>query len=211
MKRPLLEKNNDTFIRHNDAIAILRKIQKNKENSFADLVHSAMTFGFRTFFKEFDRTSTAHGYVKVFANKSQGYIKQSKIERGLEFLNKWKVYIPEAIGIGDMQKDILKPILGEPNTICTETYVMNGPYGSEEHARNAISYIRTKFFHFLVGLKKITQHTTQRVYQFVPLQDFSKPWTDAELYAKYGLTGEEIAFIESMIRPMDLEGGEQDA
>ncbi|MBQ3349002.1 MAG: hypothetical protein IJG38_01265, partial [Thermoguttaceae bacterium] len=70
-------------------------------------------------------------------------------------------------------------------------------------ALNIITYIKTRFFRFLVLLKKNTQHATQKVYQFVPLQDFSKPWTDEELYAKYGLSDEEIEFIETMIRPMD--------
>lgn len=68
-----------------------------------------------------------------------------------------------------------------------------------------MSYIQTRFFRFLVLLIKNTQDATSRVYQFVPLQDFSKPWTDEELYAKYGLTEEEIAFIESMIKPMELD------
>lgn len=72
-----------------------------------------------------------------------------------------------------------------------------------------MSYISTKFFRFLVSVRKISQDATQKVYQFVPMQDFSKPWTDAELYAKYGLTDEEVAFIESMIKPMDLTGGEE--
>jgi site-specific DNA-methyltransferase (adenine-specific) len=106
-----------------------------------------------------------------------------------------------------MSVDLIKPILSEPNSINTETYIMNGPYNSKKEAENACSYIKTKFFHFLLGLKKISQHTTQAVYFFVPIQDFSEPWTDEKLYAKYGLTKEEIAFIESMIRPMDLSGG----
>ena len=66
----------------------------------------------------------------------------------------------------------------------------------------------TKFFRFLVLLKKNTQHATKAVYEYVPIQDFSKPWTDAELYAKYDLSDVEIGFIESMIKPMDLTGGE---
>ena len=66
-----------------------------------------------------------------------------------------------------------------------------------------MSYIRTKFFRFLVSLRKISQDATQSVYSFVPMQDFSKPWTDAELYKKYKLTKDEIAFIESMIKPME--------
>lgn len=71
-----------------------------------------------------------------------------------------------------------------------------------------MSYISTKFFRFLVSVRKISQDATQKVYLFVPMQDFSKPWTDAELYAKYDLSDGEIAFIESMIKPMDLTGGE---
>lgn len=74
-----------------------------------------------------------------------------------------------------------------------------------------MSYIATKFFRFLVLLKKNSQNAAKGVYQLVPQQDFSKPWTDEELYAKYGITEDEIAFIDSMIRPMDLTGGDTDA
>ena len=77
-----------------------------------------------------------------------------------------------------------------------------GVFETEDMAKNLISYIETKFFRFLVSLKKYTQHGTSKVYEFVPIQDFSKQWTDAELYEKYGLTQEEIDYIESMIRPM---------
>ena len=80
-----------------------------------------------------------------------------------------------------------------------------------EYAKNLMTYMTTKFFRFLVLQKKNTQHATKQVYSLVPDQDFSKPWTDAELYAKYNLTEEEIAFIESMIRPMDLNGGDDNA
>ena len=122
---------------------------------------------------------------------------------GTEFIDSWKIYIPEAVGSGNMKTDTLKPILGKPLTACTETYVMNGPYKNENEAQNAMSYIKTKFFHFMLGLKKNTQHTTKSVYQFIPMQDFSKPLTDEFLYKKYNLSTEEIEFIESMIRPME--------
>lgn len=98
-----------------------------------------------------------------------------------------------------------KPLVGEKNTCCTETYLVIGPFKTKKEAENVMSYIQTRFFRFLVLLIKNTQDATSRVYQFVPLQDFSKPWTDEELYAKYGLTEEEIAFIESMIKPMELD------
>lgn len=64
----------------------------------------------------------------------------------------------------------------------------------------------TKFFRFMISIIKVSQMASSAVYTFVPMQDFSKPWTDEELYAKYGLTDEEIAFIESMIKPMELGG-----
>lgn len=203
MERDLKEEGCDTFIRQNEAISILRKVRNIGDTSFSKMVFPAMTFGLRTFFSEFDSDIYKDGLVKVYAQKRVKYIKRERIPSGKEFVDKWKVIIPEAVGSGEMGKDVFKPIISEPGSINTETYIMNGPYQSKDEAENVVSYINTKFFHFMVGLKKITQHTTQKVYQFVPLQDFSHPWTDEMLYKKYNLTEEEIAFIESMIRPME--------
>lgn len=208
LKRPLLEENCDVFIRQNEAVDILNKIRSYNEKSFADVVFPAMTFGFRTFFKSFDSDKSGKGLVKMYANHSQGFIYRDKIERGREYIDKWKVYIPEAIGSGDTRNDIIKPILGEPGSISTETYIMNGPWESKEEAENVISYVNTKFFHFMIGLKKITQHATIKVYEFVPMQDFSKPWTDKELYQKYGLTDKEIMYIESTVWSERTIGGD---
>jgi len=202
-ERSLLEKEYDTFIRFNGALNILKKIKKYNEKSFASIVRPAMTFGFRTFFKEFDSQSYKKDLVKVYANRSQGFIHKNKIKHSLEWISKWKVIVPEAIGVGDMKKDILKPIISEPDSINTETYIMNGPYKSEKEAKNVVSYIRTRFFHFLLGLKKNTQHTTRSTYDFIPMQDFSEPWTDEKLYKKYDLTIEEINFIKSMTKALD--------
>ena len=103
-----------------------------------------------------------------------------------------------------------KPFYGEPNAVCNESYLVIGPFRDKQECKNVMSYIATKFFRFLVLLKKNSQNAARGVYQFVPMQDFSKPWTDEELYAKYNLTDDEIAFIESMIKPMDL-GGDDNA
>lgn len=201
MSRPLLEEGCDVFIRQNEAIAILQKVRAMNEMSFATKVHSAMTFGLRTFFTDFDLEHDGRGYTKVYAKQKQGYILRDRIERGQEYINSWKVYVPEAIGEGDTRTDIIKPILGEPNSISTETYIMNGPWNSEEEAENVCEYIGTKFFHFMLGLKKITQHTTKKVYEFVPLQDFTRKWTDADLYEKYNFTDEEKLYIDSAVWP----------
>lgn len=201
MERPLLEKQCDVFIRYNEAISILRKVMAFQEPSFSEIVHPAMTFGLRTFYKEFDSAEPKDGMVKLYANHSQGYIKRERIERGADYIGAWKVFVPEAVGSGNMATDVLKPILGEPYAVSTETYVMNGPYARREEAENVITYINTRFFHFMLGLKKITQHTTNKVYAFVPVQDFSRPWKDEELYQKYNFTEDEIAFIQSAVWP----------
>ena len=96
-----------------------------------------------------------------------------------------------------------KPFIGEKFSLCTETYLMIGPCASGAETENIISYMRTKFFRFFVLFKKNTQNAARGVYSFVPLQDFSHPWTDEMLYRKYKLSSDEIAFIESMIRPME--------
>lgn len=87
--------------------------------------------------------------------------------------------------------------------ICTETYLEIGGFTTEKEAKNALSYLKTKFFRLLLGIRKTTQNTSQDTYQLVPLQDFSEPRTDEKLYQKYGLTDEEIQFIETMVAPMD--------
>lgn len=195
MERSLLEKNADVFIRYNEAIQILRKVQSFNEVSFSSIVRPAMTFGLRTFFKDYDSLVPIDGYIKVYGNKSIGYIKSNKIVKSKEWIDKWKVIIPEAIGSGDMKRDKINPILSEPYSINTETYIMNGPYSSESEANCVISYINTRFFSFFLGLKKITQHTTQSVYEFIPIQDFSKTWNDDELFKKYKFSDEEISYI----------------
>lgn len=95
-----------------------------------------------------------------------------------------------------------KPEYAPQNSVCSQTFLYV-PFNQESEAKNFISYLRTKFFRVLVSACKISQHTPSKTYRFVPMQDFSKPWTDTELYEKYGLKDEEIAFIESMIKPME--------
>lgn len=202
LERPLLEKGADVFIRHNEAISIFHKVRSKNEESFSKIVSSRKPFGLPTNFKSFKKDSFKDS-IKIYANQKTGYIKKDQIENNLEWVNRYKIYIPEAIGIGNAKEDWLKPILGEPNTCCTETYIVIGPFKNKKEVENVMSYTQTKFFHLFLSLKKITQHTTSKVYSFIPMQDFSESWTDEKLYKKYKLTKEEIEFIESMIRPMN--------
>lgn len=213
-KRNLLEKGASTFIRHNEAISILQKVQKLDEESFSKIISSNDPFGFDIRekgsykrikpaykLKKFDGAITF--YYNGWTRNGIGYINERNIRKNKEWVKDYKVLITKAWGVGDMSKDWLNPILVEPNSCCTETYLVIGPFASRKKAQNVISYSQTKFFHLLISLVKITQNAMKKVYQFVPLQDFSEPWTDEKLYKKYGLTQEEIDFIESMIRPME--------
>jgi site-specific DNA-methyltransferase (adenine-specific) len=203
IERPLIEKGCDTFIRYNEAISILRKVQKFNEPSMSNEVSSQKPFGFRTFVKGKEKPFS--DAVKIYGNKSVGYVERDSVTQNVDWVDQYKVYITRAYGAGeDFPHQIInKPLIGEPNTCCSETYIVIGPYPTQEIAENVISYIKTRFFRFMVLLKKNTQDAAKGVYQFVPLQDFSEPWTDDKLYRKYQLTEEEIAFIESMIRPME--------
>ena len=205
MERPLLERDCDTFIRYNEAIPILRKVQKYDEKAikFSSLVSSQKPFGLRTYVQGADEYS--EGYLKLYANKHVGYISPDDITDTNKLIGKHKVFISSAYNAGDTypHQIINKPFYGEPNSCCTETYIAIGPFGSKAEAENAISYMKCRFFRFLVLLLKISQHAAQKVYSLVPMQDFSEAWTDEKLYAKYGLSDDEITFIESMIRPME--------
>jgi site-specific DNA-methyltransferase (adenine-specific) len=205
MERPLLEYGHETFIRHNEAIPILHKVLSKKEESFSKGVSREKPFGFRTFF--YGEEKKSKDAIKLYANKKIGYVKRTEITQNQHLINHYKIYISMAYGMGNMKpyQVINKPILGEPESCCTETYLVIGPYQTKKQAENAISYIKTKFFRFLVLLRKNTQHAARGVYEFVPAQDFNEPWTDNKLYSKYGLTKDEITFIESMVRPMELD------
>ena len=202
MKRPLLEEKMDTLIRYNEAILILRKVKRYREKTFDTIISSRKPFGFPTNYLDFSENEIPHS-IKIYAQRKVGYVNIGKIQNNKQWIDMFKLFIPKAIGDGDFNKDWVKPILADKNTCCTETYLLCGPFDSEKERNNVYSYSQTKFFHFFLGLKKITQDTTKKVYSLIPLQDFSEPWTDEKLYKKYNLTAEEIAFIESMIRPMD--------
>ena len=206
--RYLKEDGVDSFIRRNDGVSIYHKVKEFKEASVSQIVSSQKPFGLGTAFH--GHANYRNGDVTVFENGGIGYIAESEIPKSIEYVKKYKIYVSAGYNGGDTfpHQIIGKPILGPAGSCCTETYVMIGGFKYEQEARNLMTYIQTKFFRFMVMLLKNTQHALKKVYSLVPQQDFSKSWTDAELYEKYGLTDEEIAFIESMIKPMELGGDE---
>ncbi len=202
MNRSLDEFN--TFVRFNKAISILGKIKVKGYQSMSEQVSRQKPFGMRTFVRP-----TGKGDIKLYANKTVGMIEKSAISNGEEMLDFWKVLISMAYGEGGESRQyprmiMGKPIVAPPQSACTETYLVAGIYENEIEANNLESYMKTKFLRFLVGLRKNTQHITKDRFEFVPLLPMSEAWTDEKLYSHFGLTAEEIAFIESMVRPMEL-------
>lgn len=202
----------DIFIRYSQAIDILEKIfAEENVDTLNNHISAAKAFGFRTFFindPKFRKTNSGLKDPVVCYGRggSVGYVEDEEVTSHREWIGNWKVYIPESNNIGtELNDDNQNSFVGAPKTICTETYLVVGADLNldETMANNLSEYLRTRFARFLLSLAKISQHGTGKTYQFVPVQDFSKAWTDAELYAKYGLTEEEIAFIESMIKPME--------
>ena len=223
MSRPLLEKGADTFIRINEAIPILRKVQSFNEPSFANCVSPRKPFGLASdFFANPQKYGLPSISEEPIANgiRIVGTLKYKTVYRyvnqhypfpsGKQNLGKYKVFVSQVLDNGfDWHKEHLKPFLGAPFDACTETFITAGYYDNKSTAENVIAYMNTKFFHILMFLKKISHHVVSKVYEFVPMQDFSIAWTDSMLYEKYGLSLDEIKFIEESI--CDGNGGDTDA
>lgn len=208
MRRNLLENDLDVFIRYNEAVPIYKKVSKLKEESLSEIISSQRPFGLPTNFKEFTEKKNSEDDIKVYANKKQGYINNNFIiTKNSELIDKYKVLTPKAIGSGNSMQDWVKPILAKPHSVCTETYVVLGAFDTEEEANNLISYTQTKFFHFMLTLKKNTQDALAKAYMLIPKQNFKESWNDRKLYKKYELTEKEIEFINSIIR--NIDGGEE--
>lgn len=205
-ERYLQEDGNDVFIRYAEGVSILGKVQSANEKTMDEMVSSQKPFGLRTYVHGEQKRFA--GSIKLYERGGTGYVNRGEITKNENWIDQPKVFISAAYNAGDSipHQIIGKPIAGEAGSACTETYIVVGPFNTPFEVDNAISYIQTKFFRFLVMLRKSSQHAASSVYAFVPQQDFSKPWTDTELYKKYGLTDDEIAFIESMIKPMELGG-----
>lgn len=214
--RPLLEKGMQTFIRNNQMISILSKVREFNEKPFSTIVSANDPFGYDVrvansykrvkpnYEKEKFNGSVAF-YYNGWRKDGIGYVARRDIKKGHDWVDRPKLFIPKAWGVGNPNIDWLTPFIPEKSSVCTETYLVIGPFDTKEICENVFSYTQTKFFHIMVSIMKITQNTMQKAYSAVPVQDFSKPWTDQELYEKYKLTDEEKAFIESTIKPLEGE------
>ena len=210
----------DIFIRDAQAILILDKIVKQETKLLSMYVSSLKPFGFRGYFikdKRFhlDKNNLDNPIICYGKGKLLGYVERAEVKNHIEWIDVWKIFTPRANNIGtELSDDNLNSFIGEPGSICTESYIAMGMELNltKIMAINLTKYLKTKFLRFLHGIAKSSQDATAKTYQFVPLQDFSDEsdidWSksiaeiDQQLYAKYKFSKDEIDYVESKIKPM---------
>ena len=169
-----------------------------------------MPFGLSTNFRG-EKKETYYNNIKVLASDGFSYTSENNVTSGHEYINKYKVFMSKtsAEHAGEPDKAGQYKVftssvqIAPPFMICTHSYFVIGSYDNYSEAHNLLGYLKTKFVRFLVLMSLSAINLSKLVFSFVPLQDFTRPWTDADLYAKYGLTEDEIGFIERMIKPME--------
>ena len=202
-------------VRYNSAVNIIRKVRSMTDSFLREIVSPISPFAIPTKVTGAPNKSSSCN-ITLYTSKGVGYITKSEIASNLKYLCRYKVMVSQigAEHAGEPGKDGTFRVLTSsmrvllPDEVCTNSYIVIGEYDNPVEAGNLLDYLKTKFVRFLVLQAVSSIHISKTSFTFVPSLDFSKPWTDAELYAKYSLTEEEIAFIESMIKPMELGGDE---
>ncbi|HEX8467518.1 MAG TPA: Eco57I restriction-modification methylase domain-containing protein [Allosphingosinicella sp.] len=204
----------DIFVRYNQAIPILERVIGSSEDdafdSLAGRVSPIQPFSIRTNFRGAPSADGMTNPVLLFQNGGTGFIERDAIPRNRDWVDEWKVFLSgtasEHGGQTDksgMRRVFSRILIGGPGTACTETYLVVDRFSTESEALNLAAYLRTRFVRFLVSLRTNTQHLYSERFAFVPRLMMDRVWTDEVLYEKYGITHDEIAYIESMIRPME--------
>ena len=202
----------DVFVRDKRAVDILHKVVAAGEPPFEELVSGDTPFGLATNFSDYARDKEPkEGQVRLYANvgttRVRGAMARETIRKNAHLIDVWKLFLPKTGSGRERERSGVDLVLGpsmvaEPGSVCTQTYLVAGPLSSMEQAQSVESYLRTRLARFLVSLRKPSQDVFRSMYRWVPMQTWNCIWTDAELYEKYGITKDEQAFIESMIRPM---------
>ena len=204
----------DVLVRDGRALSVLRKVLSHNEPSVNTILARDKEFGWTSNFDGFhekQRKGDLPLYYIRTMKRAVGYIARSEVTKSEHLIDTWKLLVP-AVGSGrERERSGVDLVLGPPlvapaPSVCTQSFLFFYVLSREE-AESLLSYYKTRFFRFLVSLRKITQHATHSTYRWVPIQQWDRSWTDADLYKKYGITKDEIAFIESMIRPMGERDG----
>ena len=194
----------DTFIRYPVAEKIVSKVLALGELTLDTVVSSRKPFGLPTTERPFKS-----GDISIRYNGGVGPYDRAKVGVGIDMIDKWKIIISylTAEHAGQPDKNGQFRVLStmeklEPQVVCSETYLVAGAFDTEREADNYARYLKTRFVRFLIAQKAVTQHISKSVFGFVPIQDFGRSISESDLYKKYKLSIDEIAFIEKMIKEM---------
>lgn len=200
----------DVLVRRNEAVSILDKVRaylvRGEPESTLDVrVSSRKPFGFPTNFHGEESALGLTDPVKLHGSQRTSWVERSAIGTNEAWVDDWKVLVTRVQGTSAAveTKFLRDPIIAGPGEACTETYLVGGRFKSKARAKRYSKYLRTRFLRFLISLRKATQDATRAVYAFAPDVPLDREWTDAKLYKRYDLTADEIAFIESIVSPMD--------
>ncbi|MDP2416540.1 MAG: Eco57I restriction-modification methylase domain-containing protein, partial [Hydrogenophaga sp.] len=199
----------DVFVRDSRAMSILRKVRKHGEPSINSILARDKEFGWTSNFDGFHNQVKPGDLPLYYIRKMKrdiGFIERDAVTKSAHLIDTWKVLVPQAFNGGDsIPHQILgKPLIAPSPSVCTQSFLFFN-VDSESAAKSVQSYYTTRFFRFLVSLRKITQHATHSTYVWIPIQEWNRTWTDDALYKKYGITQQEQAYIESQVREMILE------
>jgi len=205
------------IVRYNRGVSIIHKVQKRNEILLDTIISPLMPYGLSTNVRG-RKEKTSEDTLILHASDGITFINPSIITNGFDTINKYKILISKtsAEHAGEPGKNGRFRILTSstkvigPGEVCTHSYFTIGAFDNKAEAKNALSYLRTRLVRFLLLLSMSSINLSKLVFSFVPMQNFSRPWTDEELYAKYGLTTDEIMFIESMIDPTGLGGDDNE-
>lgn len=202
----------DVLVRRNEAVSILDKVLAYRvggqpEPTLAERVSSRKPFGFPTNFHGTKSPKGLKQAVKLYGSQRISWVSRSDIQQNSDWVDDWKVLMTAVQGTSAAveTKFLSNPIIAGPGEACTETYVVAGRFDTERLAQRYAAYLRTRFVRFLVSLRKSTQHANRSMYAFVPNIPLNCEWTDKRLYERYGITKDEIAFIESIVHPIDAD------
>ena len=196
------------FVRDISALKIVEKIKAFGEKDLSSVVYSRNPFGFTSTYE--GKTEPFTDAIRMYTSKGWVYVGLNEITSNADIIGKWKTMMSKAGAehAGQSDSNGMKRVISRigilcPNEICSESYLVLSAFETQEEAENLVVYMKTRFARFLLSTILLTQNIAKDKFQLIPLQDFTRPWTDADLYAKYHLTDEEIQFIESMIKPME--------
>ncbi|MGM9880765.1 MAG: Eco57I restriction-modification methylase domain-containing protein [Bacilli bacterium] len=213
--RYLKNGNVDVFIRDERLIPLIEKSLAYKGGSFTKIVSPLKPYGLRgDVFKDpskyalppMDTTPINNGLVihglDEHLKRVKRYVPSSYPIPKKDLIKGWKLFVARNQGSGVFGETMSEAIIAGDNELCTETYVVFGPFNTRNEAENCWGYVKTKFFRAMLGIRKLDQGAAQGVYQFVPLLDFNESWNDQKLYKMFDLSDDDVDFIETNVQEM---------